>query len=420
MSKKKEQNMNRRTFIKMASGAVIAVSGNWFLPNIGLGADDDIRIGGVCEMSGPAATIGVEQSQGIQLAVEIYNQNGGVLGKKLKVFMEDTESKKDVGLAKARRLVERKKVRFLTGIIFSSISMAIQLYAREKKILFVNSGSGNDLLAMPPMCNRYFFKAQNSAKAGSVALWEPAKRLGPKWFLTADNYSYGKLTLEYAKKAIKMVKPDFNVVGEEYTTFGETNYAPYLTKVLAARPDVLCIQQFGAGYSRIIKQARQMGIKCHIHHGFFSYSDALAAGDAVMGMTAAGTFIRENPDAPRAKMFNEAFHKKFGRYPGWAGANGFDGVEMIMEAVKAAGTTNTEAVIDAMENMVYKNSIRGNDLYFRKADHLIMSTGYTVEVVRHPKYKYAQKILARYAPEKGAVFLTPEDKTGCGLAMKKS
>jgi branched-chain amino acid transport system substrate-binding protein len=419
MSKKKEQRgMDRRSFIKMASGAVIAVSGNWFLPRISLGADDEIRIGGLCEMSGPASTVGVEQSQGIELAVDMYNRNGGVLGKKLKLFMEDTESKKDVGLSKARRLVERRKVHFLTGIIFSSISMAIQPYARDKKIIFVNSGSGNDLLVRPPYCNRYFFKGKHSATSDTLGVRVPARSKGPKWFFSADDYSFGKLVIKFEKKAIKMVKPDFQVVGEEYTPFGETNYAPYLTKVMVEKPDVFCVNQFGAGWSRVIKQARQMGIKCHIHHLFFSYNDAMAAGDAVLGMTGSAAFFPGNPDAPKARIFSDAFKEKYGHYPGWAGADGFSGVELIIEAAKLAGTIETETLIDTMENMIYENSIWGPKVFFRKGDHMaVKDKGYVVEVVKDPEYKYRQKIIGSY--EDGTLFLPPEGNTGCEDAMKK-
>ena len=102
---KKKAGMDRRTFIRLGSGAIVAVSGNWFLPKFALGAEE-VLIGGLCELSGPASIMGTEQARGMELAVEMYNQKGGVLGRKIKLLMEDTESKKDVGLAKARRLVE--------------------------------------------------------------------------------------------------------------------------------------------------------------------------------------------------------------------------------------------------------------------------------------------------------------------------
>ena len=413
----KVKGVDRRAFIRMSSGAVVAVGANWFLPRIALGADEEIRIGGLCELSGFVAPMGSEQAQGIELAVELYNRKGGVLGRKLKLIMEDTESKNDVGLAKARRLVERDKVHFLTGVIFSSVSMAIQNYTKEKKLLFVNCGSGNDALIEPPYCDRYFFKAMGSTRASSPTFREPAKRTGPKWVFMADNYSWGKLNVEVFKKALMLYRSDGQVVGEEYPNTGETNYAPHITKVMGANPDGLFIAIFGAGYSRSIKQAREMGLKCHIHHAFWSYADGLAAGDAVLGMTTTPPYIPDNPETPRAQVFADEFKAKHGRYPGYAGAAGFSGVEFIIDAVKAAGTTDVEAVIETMEGMKYKECIMGPDVYFRKADHLLVSGVYTVEIVKDPKYTYGLKRIDYEANP--ASFLTPEGKTGCEEAMKK-
>lgn len=416
---KGDKGIKRRTFIKMASGAIVAVSGNWFLPRISLGADEEIRIGAITEMSGPVATVGVEQMQGNELAVETWNKKGGVLGKKIRLFKEDSESKNDVGLARARRLVEREKVHFLTGICYSSITMAIQPYAREKRIILLSQCSGNDTLVAPPNCNRYFFKAFPSAVGDAVMMEEPAKRLaGRRWYFTADNYSYGKLTVEYAKKAAKMGRPDLEVVGEDYTNLGETNYAPFISKVIASKADGLNVQQFGIGWSRVIKQARDMGFTGHIHHGFFSYTDALAAGDAVVGMTAPIVFLREDPENPKCKEFSDGFKAKYDAYPGWAGAGGYSGVDIILQAVKAAGSTDTEKVVDALESMKFTTPI-ARDIYFRKADHMSQYDQYLGEVIKHPVYKYDQKILKKYTVADMAIFLPPEDKTGCEENMKK-
>ena len=311
---KKKAGMDRRTFIRLGSGAIAAVSGNWFLPKFALGAEE-VLIGGLCELSGPASIMGTEQARGMELAVDLYNQKGGVLGKKIKLLMEDTESKKDVGLAKARRLVERSKVNYLAGIIFSAVSMAVQQYIREKKILFVNSGSGNDALIQPPYCDHYFFKAPGSFRLTSLSIREPAKKFD-KWYFIGDDYSWGKGCVEYFKKSIELVRKNYHNVGEAYPPFGETNYAPYVTKMMAANPEAVGIAVFGAGWARTVSQARQMGFKGHIHHQFWDLNNARATGDAVIGMTSSSEFLNENPKAPRAKVFSDAYKQKFGNFPG--------------------------------------------------------------------------------------------------------
>lgn len=419
--KKKAPSVNRRTFIKMSSGAAVAVSANWFLPRISLGAEDVIRLGAVCELTGPVSIMGTELANGLKLGVDTYNKAGGVLGKEIKLFIEDTESKKDIGLAKARRLVERNNVHFLTGIIQSTVSMAIQMYTREKKLLFVNSNSGNDALINPPYCGRYFFKCYPSLRLDCLGIREPAKRIGPKWFFLADNYSWGKSCIEYFKKSIELVRPDFENVGEVYPTFGETNYAPFITKIMAAKPDGLGIANYGTGWARIIKQSRQMGLKCHIHQQFWALNNARAAGDAVLGITASSVFWNEDPEVPQAQVFSEAYKEKYGHYPGASASMGFHSIHVIMEGVKAAGTMDTEAVIDTMENMIYKDSIISPIYHFRKADHQPINIVRTIEAVKDPKYTYGQKLRAKETdPKVLTTFLKPEEEKAaeCGMTKK--
>jgi hypothetical protein len=90
---------------------------------------------------------------------------------------------------------------------------------------------------------------------------------------------------------------------------------------------------------------------------------------------------------------------------------------VILEAVKAAGKTDTEAVVDAMESMTYKNSILSPDYHFRKADHQAITGLYTIEAIKDPVYEYGTKILS-YDPNP-TIFVTPEKETGCEEQMKR-
>ena len=342
MPKKKiDKGVNRRTFLKMGSGAMVAVGANWFLPNIVLGSDDEIRLGALAALSGPVAPFGVEQANGIKLAVEQYNEKGGINGRKIKLLLEDTESKKDAGLANTRKLVERDKVHFLTGVCLSSIVMAMQPYIKEKKTIFVNSNSGNDILVKPPHCNRYYFKELISAWTITLAIQEPAKRVGKKWYFMADNYTHGKEIVDYAQKSLKAAVPDAEIVGADFPNLGESNYAPYLTKVMAAKPDGLFVGTIGAGYVRTIKQARQMGLDCHLHTFCWFHPLAMAIGKDIVGTTTAALYIPNNPKVPRAREIADLYKKKFGHWPSTMAGEGFNGVECIFEAVKKAGTTDT-------------------------------------------------------------------------------
>ena len=157
--------LGRRQFLKTVSATTLAVGATplrWRHAH----AAEEIRIGALCELSGPASTIGSQQALGIQFAVDEINKTGGILGKgpgiggrPIKLIIEDTESKVATGVAKAKKLVERDRVDVLTGVIFSAISLAVQEYInKEAKIPYVNAGSGNPAVSEPPACGKYSFQ----------------------------------------------------------------------------------------------------------------------------------------------------------------------------------------------------------------------------------------------------------------------
>ena len=123
-------------------------------------------------------------------------------------------------------------------------------------------------------------------------------------------------------------------------------------------------------------------------------------------MTAPMELLRERP---LTKKFLEQFKVKFGYYPGWAGAVGYNGIDVILQAVETAGSADTEKVIDALENMEFK-SVYAPKYHFRKADHMAVCERYLGEVIKSSVYKYDQKVLRKYSIEEMSEFLPPADK----------
>jgi branched-chain amino acid transport system substrate-binding protein len=412
--------VSRRRFLRIAAAGTTAagVAPLW-RPAL---AADEIRVGALSELSGPASTIGSQQALGIQFAVEEINRSGGILGKgpgvdgrPIKLLLEDTESKVATGLAKAKKLVERDRVDCLVGIIFSAISLAVQEYVnKDARVPFLNCGSGNPAISEPPACGKYTFQVLVNSRQLVMPSLYAAKKYGPRWFFMADDYSWGRLTVQLTKDAIKLGSP-LEVVGEEYPPFGTTNYAPYITKAMAAKPDVIGVVIFGAGYARVLKQLNQMGVRAHIHHNFWSQVDASAAGDAVLGMTAGEAYLYENPKVPRQARFAEAMKARHGAWPDPAAARGANGIEMLALAIQKAGSTKPEAIVKALEGLVFKDSLLG-ELRVRDCDHHVTGPVFVVEGRKNEKYGYYPAFVEE-VPNANAL-LVPCGKTGCEPATK--
>jgi branched-chain amino acid transport system substrate-binding protein len=415
--------VSRRHVLRVGAGAAALAAIGPFVPRTAVGAEE-IKIGALCELSGPASTIGSQQALGIQFAVDEINKTGGILGKgpgvngrPLKLIVEDTESKVATGLAKAKKLVERDQVDVLTGIIFSAISLSVQEYInRDAKIPYLNAGSGNPAISEPPACGKYTFQVLPNSRQLVLPNLFAAKKHGPKWFFLADDYSWGKLSVQLTKDAIKLGSP-LEVVGEEYSPFGTTNYAPYITKAMAAKPDVIGLIVFGAGYARVLKQISQMGVKTHIHHNFWSQIDANAAGDAVLGMTAGEAYLFDNPKVPRAAKYAEAFKARHGSWPDPAAARGSNAIELIAIAVQKAGGTKPDAVVKALEGLEHKDSVMGA-LRIRECDHHVTGPVFVVEGKKNDKYGYYPAFVEEM-PDPNAL-LVPCGKTGCEPLIQKS
>ena len=413
-------HVSRRHVLRTAAGAAALAAVGPFVPRVAIGAEE-ITIGALCELSGPASTIGSQQALGIQFAVDEINKTGGILGKpgingrQVKVIIEDTESKVATGLAKAKKLVERDKVDVVTGIIFSAISLSVQEYInRDAKVPFLNAGSGNPSISEPPACGKYTFQVLPNSRQLVLPSLYAAKKKGPKWFFIADDYSWGKLSVQLTKDAVKLGSP-LEVVGEEYSPLGTTNYAPYVTKAMAAKPDVLCLIVFGAGYARVLKQINQMGMKTHIHHNFWSQIDANAAGDAVIGMTAGEAYLFDNPKVPRAAKYAEAYKVKHNAWPDPSAARGSNAIELIALAMQKAGGTKPDAVVKALEGLTHKDSVMG-ELKIRECDHHATGPVFVVEAKKNEKYGIYPAFVEEM-PNANAL-LVPCGKTGCEPLMK--
>ena len=104
-------------------------------PCPGLAADDEVRLGIISPASGNYADAGAAERRGITLAVEEINAQGGVLGKKVRMIVEDTETDPSVGSRKAKKLIERDKVHFMIGEVSSAVAIAVSEVAQRANII---------------------------------------------------------------------------------------------------------------------------------------------------------------------------------------------------------------------------------------------------------------------------------------------
>ena len=252
----KRSLLTRRSIV--AGAAALAAGAPAFIPRLGEAADT-IKLGDIEELTGVFASQGRSAMRGTQMAVDAWNQRGGVMGRRIELIVEDDNNQPGAAVEKARRLIEQDKVAALVGTTNSGCTLAVSNTASQTGILFVNSGGHADQITGTD-CHWNTFQVCHNAwmlTHGSGQFF--AKQFGKRWYLITPDYAFGHSLLDGYQDVIKRLGGQ--VVGNDLVPIGTSEFSPYLVKVLAAKPSCLILNGVsGDDYINCMKQARGFGI----------------------------------------------------------------------------------------------------------------------------------------------------------------
>ncbi|SDD42114.1 amino acid/amide ABC transporter substrate-binding protein, HAAT family [Bradyrhizobium brasilense] len=371
MTKKvtKAGSISRRRLLTTASaGAVLAVSP--FRINLLQAQEAPIKIGFPVPLTGPYGAEAQDQVRAGQLAVAQFNDAGGLNGRKAELVVRDDKLNPGEAATRTLELVEKEKVNFVVGSLSAAVQLAINNVTKERGVIF-NSISQSDAINEAADFSKYtFHEALNphmtSGAVGRYAFTKFGKKVA---FLTAD-YAYGH---EMVRGFLEVGK-QFNIenLGDIRHPLGTTDFSTLLPRLQALKPDILCISNFGRDQQIALKQATDFGIKKSIQiiAPLLSHASRVAAGpQAFEGVVGGCSFFWGIEDKfASTKAFNDAFRKMYdGKLPTDYGALGYGGVRTVLEAVKRAGSVETDKVVAALEALKY-DYYKGPQ-YYRKCDH---------------------------------------------------
>lgn len=371
MTKKvtKAGSISRRRLLTTASaGAVLAVSP--FRINLLQAQEAPIKIGFPVPLTGPYGAEAQDQVRAGQLAVAQFNDAGGLNGRKAELVVRDDKLNPGEAATRTLELVEKEKVNFVVGSLSAAVQLAINNVTKERGVIF-NSISQSDAINEAADFSKYtFHEALNphmtSGAVGRYAFTKFGKKVA---FLTAD-YAYGH---EMVRGFLEVGK-QFNIenLGDIRHPLGTTDFSTLLPRLQALKPDILCISNFGRDQQIALKQATDFGIKKSIQiiAPLLSHASRVAAGpQAFEGVVGGCSFFWGIEDKfASTKAFNDAFRKMYdGKLPTDYGALGYGGVRTVLEAVKGAGSVETDKVVASLEALKY-DYYKGQQ-YYRKCDH---------------------------------------------------
>jgi len=301
-------------------------------------AQEPIKIGVLLPLSGNFAVPGQQTLAGLKMYFdEVGNKAGGI---PLEILVEDTQTKPDVAVAKARKLVERDGAQVLTGVVGSGESFAINDYSRQNKVPLVISGdAGQDELTLPgPIANPYLVRVTMSGRTATAAAADWAYKKGwRKAAMIGTDYAGGVDTnFEFARAFCRL---GGKVIQAQWPAFGTADFGPYLPAVDRSA-DALFVFEPGADGLRFLRQYVDFGLQGKMPvfdiWGTIVFEPNLTqTGDAALGMYSS-EFYTPLLKTPENERFVAEFRKRMnGELPEHEAPNGYVGAHAIVDAIAA-------------------------------------------------------------------------------------
>jgi branched-chain amino acid transport system substrate-binding protein len=369
-------------------------------------AADPIKIGFPMPLSGPTAVYGVPISKGAEMAVADINAKGGVLGRKLELIPRDSKANADEAVRLAREMIIKDNVDFLSGTLTSAEAPAVSTIAKENKVVFVAPTAKTMLLTAPQNLHPYVFRiASNTLIEGRtgatlMAKWQDVRKVAT----IAPDYAYGRDAVGAFIEYIKKLRPDIEIVDQQWPKLGEPDFTAFITAQMGKKPDAVFCDVFGGDFASLVKQATPLGY-------FKSIQSRLVDGGEVGTVDLAQSLGADYPygiisDAYDPVVWGEdepAEHKAYVEHlkatmkneygSGWA-IVGYQSIVAIAEGVKKAGGTDSDKVAKALEGLTFDTPVGKRT--FNAKTHETEAGEFWSEMVKDPKVPFAVMKKAEY------------------------
>ncbi len=348
-------SMHRRALI----AAVLTAATVW----AGAGrAEEAIRLGFFSPQTGFASSDGLAALHGAELAVDWINEHGGVLGEPLLLVAYDDASKPDQAANVAQKLTQSDRVVAAVSGSYSFLTRPAAAIFQRARVPLMTAYAVHPEITRT---GRYIFRTGvPSLVEGAAAAYTAGKLLGWKRvaLITMDNDAGAALADGFKKMA-----PEFGVtvVTEEKYALRDKDLRPILTRIAGMDVDGIYVNGFYAQAARIVNQRQELGIELPIlgmegfdSPKFFELSKPGAAEGVVIT-----TALDRGSDNPIVQWFLAEYEKRFGLQADMVAASSFDAVMVLAEAINRAGSTDPDAIVEALFSIKKMENVTTGPFY---------------------------------------------------------
>lgn len=353
------------------------------------GDADVIRVGEYASLNGKEATFGQSSHEGTLLAIEEANASGGVLGKKLKLFTEDTQSKQGEAATVVNKLIARENVVAVLGEVASGRSLEAGRICQDAKVPMISPSSTNpkvtetgDFIFRVCFDDRFQGMvianfARKTLKAQKVAVFTDVKS------------DYSKGLAQFFKE--QFTKSGGTIVSELDYNGGDKDFKAQLTSIKAANPDGVFIPGYYTDVALICIQARQIGMNVPLFGGDgWESEDLLKIGKESVDGNYFSTHYHPDVGTEVSRRFVENYTKRFnGKTPDALAAMGYDSALVLIDAIKRAGSTEGQKIRDALASTKDFQAVSGK-ISMNEQRNAVKAA--VILQVKDGKFKYLETI----------------------------
>ena len=360
-------------------------------------AQQTIKVGFPMILSGPGALFGEPALKGAQMYVEELNSRGGMLGRKLELVTRDTKGSADEAVRVSRELILKDNVDFLVGTLTSAEGPAVSTIAKENKIVFVAAIPKTDQLTAPANLHPYVFRtASNTSIEGRTAAEIMAKWPVTRIATIAPDYAYGQDVTKAFIEHIKKIKPGIDIVDQQWPKLGEADYTPFINAQMGKRPEAVFSSLWGGHFLTFAKQAKPLKYFDAINNNFIAAGEGASiestrtmGADYPVGIwgNAYDVFTwGSEPAAHKDYVARLAAYTKEQTPSSWP-ITGYVAMQVLVEAIKKAGSTDSDAVAKALLDLTVDTPIGPQTI--RARDHQANRGQFWGKTAMDPKYPFA-------------------------------
>jgi branched-chain amino acid transport system substrate-binding protein len=345
-------------------GQVMGLTGRASLAATG----EPIKIGILDPLSSPYKTSSIHDVHGANVAVDLFNKKGGVLGRPVVILEADDASNPETAVKVATKFIKEDRVDVLMGTFNGDCALAVSALAQKENTLFMVTGAHIPELT-GAACNRQTFMFMPNARMMAQAVSPHiAKAYGTRWHMITAATVDGKAAAQAMLEAGKSLAVDF--VGETVTPFGSTDFVSAFAEAKAKNPTAIIVNLYGwdlvhalKAYTKLELAKEKIGVGGMIAGEQIGRPLGYANNAGIWGLIWDPKIDRDS-----SRRFIQGVIDKYNHTPTSRCYLGYAAMTQILEAIQRAGTTETAALIKALEGHQF-DGLKVGPSSFRAWDH---------------------------------------------------